>query len=99
MRIVIETDSADDGQGTSRAAETAQGSQTLDGGPAPAALLRRFGRIPHAEAHNKDAQTAASGEAGAAAADSEGGQSGLNPLRHGEAIATQRPEADGLRPG
>jgi len=99
MRIVIETDDADDGQDRNRAVETERGAQTLDGGPAPAALLRQFGRIPETEPHTAGAQPAATGEAGAVAADSEGGQARLNPLRHGEAVATQRPEAAHRAPG
>jgi len=99
MRIVIETDGADDGPGANRAADTERGALTLDGGPAPAALLRQFGRIPEAEAHTAGAQAAATGEPGTVAADSEGGEERLNPLRHGEGVATQWPEAAGRAPG
>lgn len=90
MRIVIDTDQPDEGRGTTRVAETERGAVDLDGGPAPAALLRRFGRIP--EVH---AEIAAPEAAEARAPESEGGEMTPNPLRHGEAVAMQRHESGG----
>ena len=78
MRIVIDTDQPDDGRGTTRVAETERGAVDLDGGPAPAALLRRFGRIP--EVH---AEIAAPEAAEARAPESEGGDKRTYNLLHG----------------
>jgi hypothetical protein len=85
MRIVIETDQPDEGQGTTRLATTEHVAVVLDGGPAPAALLRRFGRIPEAQAEIAAAEAAVD-----RTAESEGGEMTPNPLRYGEAVATQR---------
>jgi hypothetical protein len=85
MRIVIETDEPDEGQGTTRVAATERVAVVLDGGPAPAALLRQFGRIPEAQA-----ETAAAEAVVERTPESEGGEMAPNPLRHGESVATQR---------
>jgi hypothetical protein len=90
MRIVIDTDQPDEGQGTTRVAGTEHGGVDLDGGPAPAALLRRFGRIPAVHA-----EIAAPEAAEARAPESEGGEMIANPLRHGEAVAMQRHDSRG----
>lgn len=85
MRIVIETDQPDEGQGTTRVGATERVAVVLDGGPAPTALLRRFGRIPEAQAETAAAEAAVGREP-----ESEGGEMTPNPLRYGEAVATQR---------
>jgi hypothetical protein len=98
MRIVIETSQEDDRPGTPRAAETEVGTMVLDGGPAPAALLRRLGRIPEAKAEEAGTGTTAAPEAGAAgvtAPEIEGEEAPLNPLRYGAAVASQRDRSGG----
>jgi len=99
MRIIIETDQPDDSQGPSRPAETQRETMTtLDGGPAPAALLRQFGRIPDTQAQTQEpdqATTSAQAEArpGSEPGETEGGEAKPNPLRHGAAVAAQRCES------
>jgi len=104
MRIVIETDQPDDSQGPSRlSSETPRETVvTLDGGPAPAALLRQFGRIPQPQAPTQisaQARTPAQSESHpgtepeSTSGETEGGEAKLNPLRHGAALAAQRPES------
>ena len=103
MRIVIETDQPDEGQSSTRAARAQRQAVVLDGGPAPAALLRRFGRIPQDQAETagggagpaEAAQTQAVTAGPAREAESEGGEVNLNPLRYGAAVATQRRERGG----
>ena len=96
MRIVIDTDQPDEGQGPSQIAVTQMaGTQSagaaLDGGPAPVALVRRFGRIPEATAETAEA---AAGEAGPG----ESGEAPPNPLRRGAAVAMERQQDGGPAP-
>ena len=98
MRIVIDTDQPDEGQGPSEIAVTQMaGTQSagaaLDGGPAPVALMRQFGRIPEATAETTEAP-AAWGEA----APGESGETPPNPLRHGAAVAMERQQSGGPAP-
>ena len=58
MRIVIDTGQPDEGQGPSQIAVTQGAGAALDGGPAPVALVRRFGRIPTATAETTAAEAA-----------------------------------------
>jgi hypothetical protein len=85
MRIVIDIEEPDEGRGRAMTAATERAPVVLDGGPAPAALLRRFGRIP--ELPPESAETRGDIER---PDDSEGGEMAPNPLRYGESIATQR---------
>ena len=98
MRIIIETDQPDESQRPSRPAETQRGTMTLDGGPAPAALLRQFGRIPDTQAQTQEpdqATTSTQGETRPESepAETEGRQEQPNPLRHGAAVAAQGHES------
>lgn len=88
MRVVIESDQPDKDQGIG--VGPGDGAQTvIDAGPAPASLLRRFGRVPEhaAEAMEEDA----------ALRDEEG----LNPLRAGAAAArhARAEEPEDAEPG
>jgi hypothetical protein len=83
MRIVIETDPSDEGRSTTQAAERQRGDLVLDGGPAPTALLRRFGRLPEARAEAEGEEPG------------ESAQAVLNPLRHGAAVAAHRGQSGG----
>lgn len=86
MRIVIETDHSDTTATTVAATASQADPDVLDGGPAPAALLRQFGRIEHA--HN----AADAGEAPEAIEAIEGGAAPPNPLRQGAEAAVQQNE-------
>ena len=98
MRIVIDTDQPDEGQGPSQIAvtqmaETQSAGAALDGGPAPVALMRQFGRIPEAAAETTEAEAA-----GGEAAPGENGETPLNPLRHGAAVAMEGQQSGGPAP-
>jgi hypothetical protein len=98
MRIVIDTDQPDEGQdprqiAVTQMAGTQSAGTALDGGPAPVALMRRFGRIPEATAETAEAETA-----GGEAAPGESGEAPPNPLRHGAAAAMERQQSGGPAP-
>jgi hypothetical protein len=98
MRIVIDTDQPGEGQdpsqiAVSQMAGTQSAGAALDGGPAPVALMRRFGRIPEATAETAEAEAAGGG-----AAPGESGETPLNPLRHGAAVAAERQQDGGPAP-
>lgn len=98
MRIVIDTNQPDEGQGPSQIAvtqmaETQSAGAALDGGPAPVALMRQFGRIPEATAETTEAPAA-----GGETAPGESGETPLNPLRHGAAAAMERQQSGGPAP-
>jgi hypothetical protein len=92
MRIIIETDQHIDEiqRITTAATGTASPAAATDGGPAPAALLRQFGRViaPSGERIEEEGTGAAARE--------EALEKPVNPLRHGQAIATgqQAPDVD-----
>lgn len=92
MRIVIEHDQPDEGQGTASTGATQTTPAVFDGGPAPAALLRQFGRLPEAgeQAHP---------HAGVRPDDRDGGEMTQNPLRRGESIATEHRNEEPDRSG
>lgn len=93
MRIVIETDQHTDElkSVTTQTAETAASATIIDGGPAPAALLRQFGRVTESSGAQVDEE-----EGAGPAAYEETPMESLNPLRRGQAIGTDRldPDAD-----
>jgi hypothetical protein len=91
MRIVIETDQhADELKSVTAATAEAAGAATIiDGGPAPAALLRQFGRVTEPTGAQVDEE-----EGAGAAAHDEMVEEPLNPLRRGHAIATHRLDPD-----
>lgn len=88
MRIVIDTEGPDEGQAPATTATSKSAPVVFDGGPAPAALLRRFGRIPDALEPVKTMGGREPSE------DSEGGEMVQNPLRLGESMARQRQRED-----
>lgn len=80
MRIVIENDQPEKDQGF-QVGPGVDAETVVDAGPAPAALLRRFGRIPEHSA------------ADVADDDSFRGKEELNPLRAGAAAARREQAA------
>jgi hypothetical protein len=103
MRIVIETtDQPEPNQANLAIVQTQRAAEVRDGGPAPAALLRRFGRIPEAFAAQESATTADPARADRLEdelSESDGGAAKLNPLRHGAAVAAQRQDSGEHRSG
>jgi hypothetical protein len=102
MRIVIETEQPGEGDGSTRSAGIERQPTDFDGGPAPAVLLRRFGRIPEFEPESEGVseeaeldESTAEAESRPRAGEREGEQDEeqLNPLRRGAAIAAQRGES------
>jgi hypothetical protein len=102
MRILIETEQPGEGDGSTRSAGIERQPTDLDGGPAPAVLLRRFGRIPEFEPETEGVSEEAELDESAAEAESRprargrGGEQDeeqLNPLRRGAAVAAQRGES------
>ena len=101
MRIVIDTSQPDEGQDPSQVAVaqmagTQGAGAALDGGPAPVALLRQFGRIPEAVAETTEVEAREGGVAEGGVA--EGGEVPLNPLRQGAAAAMERQRSGGQAP-
>jgi hypothetical protein len=79
MRIVIETDPQSDNVRSITTDASAEAITILEGGPAPAMLLRQFGRVPPAETFED--------ESGGQAPESR--DHPLNPLRSGAAAARE----------
>jgi len=99
MRIVIESEEnvtiETERPSTEPPAKLAR--QVIDAGPAPADLLRRFGRVPPTEAEARGLETREEGASSPTKPSSSSvAETPLNPLRAGAAVARARV---GLRPG
>lgn len=107
MRIVIESEEnvVIAAERPSTEPSVTRARQVIDAGPAPADLLRRFGRVPPTEAEARGLETREEGVAPAIEAGGEAGrakaargtrpspsvtETPLNPLRAGAAVARAR---------